>query len=619
MPATIVANVGKSRKFDVTSICHPTISSRHIEWRKWRLTNEGGDRFILAFLEQFSNREDNTEFEQRKKMTYCPAFAKNALKKVRNTIFSRAREITRTGGPKTYQRAVTGKDGGVDRSGSSMNYFMGVKSLEELLKMSIVGIYVDMPRLIGPTLLEKGSAHPYCYVYQAEQIRSWTCHPENPTEFTSLLLVDRNYTYDEQTSLPIDESDQYRFLYLKDTPAGPRVFVKFYNKESDVVNWLGESAPEIYDEFDNTIEYEEQVGELDKIPFVMLDIGSSLFADVANYQIAHLNIASSDIWFAARANFPFYTEAYDPRAESQYIRKESEENFDSYNRFTSTISTTTSSEITVGPTRGRKYPQGTERPAFIHPSPEPLAASMAKQDQMKLEIKELVDLTLQSLTGQSDSEGILSGLNYISYMLQWAENKIAEFWSMYEGSSDVAAVLYPETPEITDPKDVQLEITNLLLLIDKTPQLEFKKVLLKKIARLKLGSDTDPDIIEKIYKEIDASTVILGDPLNIMNDVNTGLLSIETACLARGYPKDEAEKAANDHAERLKRIQDAQTPAPTDSPGVPGSLIESAQARGIKDQAGNPAAGKQEKAAVKDTTPMTTVEDPTRGKNKDQS
>jgi len=617
MPATIVANVGQNRRFDITSIAHPSIKARHVEWRKWRLTNRGGDEFIAAFLEQFSNREDDGEFLQRKKMTYCPAFAKNSLKKVRNTIFSRAREIIRDGGPKTYQQAITGKLGGVDRSGSSMNYFMGVKTLDELLKMSIVGIFVDMPRLLGPTLLEKGQAHPYCYVYQAEQIRSWTHHPENPTEFTSLLLVDRNYTYDELTNLPIDECDRYRFIYLKETPEGPRVFVKFYNENSEVVDSFGVVQPELYD--DELIEYEEQVGELTKIPFVLLDIGSSLFEDAANYQIAHLNIASSDIWFAARANFPFYTEAYDPRAESQFIRKEAEENFDSFNRFSSTVSTTNASEVTVGPTRGRKYPQGTERPAFIHPSPEPLAASMAKQDQMKEEIKELVDLTLQSLTGTTDTESVLSGLNYISYILQWAETKIAEYWSMYEGKSDIAVIIYPEAPEITDPVDVQTEIVNLLLLIDKTPQISFKKALLKKIARLKLAVDTSPDVLIKIYSEIDASEIIIGDPLNVMNDVNTGLLSLESACLARGYPKDEAEKAADDHAERLKRIQDAQTPAPVDSPGVSGSLIESAQARGIKDKAGDPNAGKQEKSAVADTTTMKNPEDPTRGGGKNQN
>jgi hypothetical protein len=611
MPASAVPNVGLTPKFDVTTICHPTITARHIEWRKWRLTYEGGERYIRAYLEQFTNREDDRDFKQRRKMTYCPAFAKHALKNVRNTVFSRAREIIREGGPKSYQSAIKGQSGGVDRCGSSMNYFMGVKALDELLKMSLVGIYVDMPILTGPTLLDKGNARPYTYLYHAEQIRSWTFHPHNPTEFTSVLLVDRNYTFDEDTNLPIDEVDRYRLLYLRETPEGPRVFIRFYNEDSDSVDSFGLPVPEIYDEeSDQLVPYEEQVGNLTKIPFALLDISNSLLADVANYQIAHMNMASSDIWFCARSNFPFYVEQYEPNAESVYIRRETDTTEDAFNRFTATVSTTTGPEITVGPTRGRKYPKGLEKPAFIAPPSEPLMASMAKQEQMKEEIHELVDMTLKSLTGDSGSEGVLSGLNYIAYILQWGENKIAEFWSMYEGSSDIAEVIYPECPEITKPTDVQTEVVNLLLLIDKVPQIQLKKSLLKKITRLKLSSDTSFDELEAIYAEIEASKVILGDPLNVVTDVNAGLVSLETASQARGYPKGESEKAADDHADRLARIQTAQTPK-EDNPNL--NLIESAQARGIKDKSGDQFAGKKEKADVKDTTDMKNPEDPTRG------
>lgn len=614
MPASAVSNVGTTKQFDVTTICHPTITARHIEWRKWRLTYEGGERYIRAYLEQFTNREDIYDFKQRRKMTYCPAFAKHALKKVRNTVFSRAREIVRDGGPKTYQSAVRGQNGGVDRSGSSMNYFMGVRALDELLKMSLVGIYVDMPRLDGPTLLAKKNVRPYTYLYHAEQIRSWTFHPHNPTEFTSVLLVDRNYTFDDDTNLPVDEIDRYRLLYLRETPDGPRVFVRFYNEDSESVDSSGVAVPEIYDDDDEMVPYEEQVGNLTKIPFVLLDIGNSLLADVCNYQIAHLNIASSDIWFCARANFPFYTEQYEPNSESPYIRRETDQSEDAFNRFNSTVTSTNGPEITVGPSRGRKYPKGLERPGFINPSSEPLTASMAKQEQMKEEIRELVEMTLQALTGDSETEGVLSGLNYIAYILQWAENKVAEFWSMYEGSSDIATIIYPECPEIIKPVDIQTEIVNLLLLIDKVPQLQLKKSLLKKITRLKLSSDTSYDELEKIYQEIDSSDVVIGDPLNIMNDVNTGLVSLETASKARGYPEGESDKAADDHAERLARIQLAQTPK-EDNP----NLIESAQARGIKDQSGDQFAGQKEKAGVKDTTNMPNPEDPTRGTGKDQN
>ena len=613
MPVTGVPNIGVNKTFDVTTIQHPLILARHIEWRKWRLTWRGGIEFISAYLEHFTHREERSEFDQRKKLTYVPAYAKKALKKVRNRAFQRCRDIKRIGGPKSYQEAVKKN---IDRKGSSMNFFMGVLTLEELLKMSIVGIYVDMPRFAGPTLRDKGDARPYVYLYEAEQIRSWTYDPDDPTQFTSLLLVDRAFTYDEVTNLPSDEVDRYRLLYLKDTEEGIRLFVRFFTVESTQVDWAGE--PVLFDE--NIEYYEEQVGNLDKIPFVLLDIGNSVLADAANYQIAMMNMASGDVWFCTKASFPFYTEQYSPNAESGYIRRETDTSENVYDQFNSSVTTTNGPAIVVSTTKGRRYPEGLERPGFIHPSSEPLTASMAKQEQMKKEIEELVELTLQGLTGQVPDEGVVSGINYLTEVLQWAENRVAEFWAMYEGTDQVAEVKYPAITEYTDPADLQAEVTNLLLLIDKTPQLKLKKALMKKIARLKLTEDVSFEDLDAIYKEIDSSDVIIGDPLNVMNDVNTGLVSLETASLARGYPKDEADKAAKDHEDRLARIAAAQTPRDASKVGPDGKpLVESAQARGIIDQAGNMNAGKEEKADVKDTTHMKNPEDPTRGVGKDQN
>jgi hypothetical protein len=628
MPVSAVKNIGETKKFDVTSIVHPSILNRYIEWWKWRLTYEGGIRFIDAFLERFSNREEEHEFKQRRKLSYVPAFAKLALKRVRNRTFQRARDIKRIGGPKSYQHAVKFD---VDRAGSSMNYFMGVKTLEELLKMSIVGVYVDMPRFSGTSLRDKGDARPYTYLYHAEQIRSFTYNPYNPTEFTSLLLVDRNYTYDEVTNLPTDEVDRYRLLYLKETEDGPRLFVKFYTDESDPIDWLGNPTLDIWDEeLNDVVEYEEQVGNLEKIPFVLLDIGQSVLADAANYQIGLMNMASSDIWFCLKAGFPFYTEQYSPNAESLFIRRETDSNQDGFetnvfNQFNNTVQTTNGSEVIIGPSKGRKYPAGLDRPDFIHPSTEPLVASMAKQDQMKKEIDELVEMTVQGLTGEPVADGngsIASGINYLTETLQWAEQKIAEFWSMYEGTDEIADVKYPCVPEITDPKDIQTEITNILALIDKVPQLKFKKELMKKVARLKLADDTSFEQLDAIYKEIEASNVIIGDPINIKTDVDTGLVSLDTASKARGYPDGEVEEAANDHSERLARIAAAQTPTDPKGSGsavVGSTLVESGQARGVVDLGGNMDAGKQEKEGVKDQTQMKEPEDPTRGSGKDKN
>ena len=61
--------------------------------------------------------------------------------------------------------------------------------------------------------------------------------------------------------------------------------------------------------------------ELTRIPFVMMDIRDSLLKDICNHQIALLNLLSSDVNFALKANFPFYIEQRDIRAVGSHLKQ----------------------------------------------------------------------------------------------------------------------------------------------------------------------------------------------------------------------------------------------------------------------------------------------------------
>jgi len=608
MPMGAITNVER-KGCNLPVITHPFYKRFEANWQKWRLTYEGGDAFIRKYLVKFSNREDNREYYERRKLSYCPAFAKAAIHEIRNAIYRRAKDITREGGPPSYQQAVVGKNNGVDLLGSDMNYFMGIKVLEELLVMMRVGIFVDMPRDIGSNLLERKTKRPYIYMYQAEDIRSYLPDPSGaPNEFASVLLVDHDFGCDEEYGLPERESTRYRHLYLKEVVLENgtlvrRVFCRFCTAAG---HWIDENGYATHED------YEIQLGNLDKIPFVLVDIGQSLLADACNYQIAHLNIASGDIWYSSRANYPFYIEPYDPKSQSPYIKKEGQEDFDSENRFTSVTTTTNAEEITIGPTRGRRYPTGTNQPAFIHPSAEPLKASMAKQEQLKQEIKQLVNLSLASLASGSaeaktlDQQGLENGLSYIAMVLQHAENQIGHYWRIYEGTGTDPEVQYPEQYELLDADQINKEVETLTKLIDRTSSLTLKRRCMKIIASLKVSSYVQRAELSKIYAEIDNADVVIADNASIKIDVEAGLVSLATASVARGYPKSEAEKAAKDHEDRLKRIQDAQTP-------VTGINPVEAQARGLKDLAADPDAGSKEKAKIADQTKEPNPTDPTRG------
>ena len=105
-------------------------------------------------------------------MTPVPAFAKSALNDVRNSIFQRLADVLRRDGTDTYAQAMEGNNGGVDNKGSSMQSYMGIEVLTELLVMGRVGVYVDNPVVSGlGSLADIGdNIRPYLYTYTAEDI-----------------------------------------------------------------------------------------------------------------------------------------------------------------------------------------------------------------------------------------------------------------------------------------------------------------------------------------------------------------------------------------------------------------------------------------------------------------
>ena len=196
--------MAESQTLSLVDSRHPGYLSGMTDWDKWRLTYEGGDEFRDSYLERFSTREDQADFSARKAITPVPAFAKAAINDIRNAIYQRLRDVVRKGGSEVYQAAVNGSNLGVDHRGSTMNAFLGVKVLTELLVMGRVGVFVDHPLVpAGATLADVSRPAPYLYKYDIEDILSWTCSkPEAPSEFQAILLRDTVMQYDQSTLLP---------------------------------------------------------------------------------------------------------------------------------------------------------------------------------------------------------------------------------------------------------------------------------------------------------------------------------------------------------------------------------------------------------------------------------
>src|SRR5437016_7095752 len=588
-----------------------TCSSAYVsikEWFKWRLCFQGGQQFINVYLNKLSPRETNDQLNQRKQISYNPSFARGAVYEIKESIFQRMQDVSRYGGSNSYQRATKGEDFGVDLLGSSMNYFMGHKILPEMLAMGKVGVYVDMPPLPGNTLYAVTNTRPYVYLYEAEDIRSWAYQDQgNPNEFCSLLLRDYVYTYDAETGLPKGETTRFRHFWL----VNGQVWVQFYDNEGVTIGQSGE-----YETSDPI-----PLG-ISKIPFAVLDIKQSLLADVANYQIAMMNMASSDLMFCLNNNFPMYVEQYDPKAINEYLKKSNQDTPGQANQASGY------QEIRTGLSQGRRYPLNATAPSFINPSSECLKASMDKQEQMKEEIRLLVRLALTNLQPRVssaeakglDERSLESGLAALALEMEKAEKLISQFWAMYEGT-DAASVKYPEKYDLRPDADRRKEADEIGKLIPTVPSPTFKKRMAKRIAEIMLGARLSSDELNKIYSEIDASPAIITDPQVLVQHIEAGIVSLDTASKIAGYPAGDVETAKDDHADRLARIAISQSQGAAAGANIgkeEGNTneLKNPGSRGLKDASSNPGeSARREKTQSRDKTGSDSLKSRIRGKS----
>jgi hypothetical protein len=585
---------------------HPSFHVNTFDWEKWRLSYEGGEAFRERYLKQLSSREDAPDFARRKDMTPIPTFAKSAIRDIRNAIFQRMRDIMRVGGSEKYRRAINGLDLGVDRRGSTMNAFLGMKVLEDLLVMGRVGVFVDSSVVSGDTLADARDARPYLYSYAVEDILSWSCtRPEEPSEFQSILLRDTCLNFDERTMLPLTTFQRYRMMWI-DKNTG-LVNLQFYDQNGREIDRDGQPtlAPTVL--------------ELTRIPFAMIDIGESLMKDVCEYQIAILNLVSTDVNFAVNANFAFYTEQRDLGRKGGHLKHVSSADGTS----TAGGQGSNDEDIKVGATQGRAYDKNMDRPGYIHPSPEPLQVSIQLQEKLEADIRKLVNLAVVSVATRTsaeskslDNQGLEAGLSYIGLKLESAERLISEFWAAYEDKvpsrRDIPLIKYPDRYSLKTDSDRIEEATMLAALMFKVPGREVKREIAKLIVQTLLGGKVNVETIDKITAEIQDAKYLTSDPTTIIQAVQAGLAGEQTGSIALGFQDDEYLQARKDHAERVARIAESQGIGN----GNQGGSGDPAS-RGVPDLSANPSgAGADEKAASRDTTLRDNTKPPVRGDGK---
>ena len=586
--------------FNIANARYPGYVASVDSWQRYRFTMAGGEIFKLHYLNQYTRRETLEDFLFRRMVTPVPGFAKAAINEIRNAIFQRTGDVVRRDGSESYHAAASGLNGGVDRRGSTMNAFIGMKLLTELLSMGRVGCFVDNHAGLGPRMSDTQGISPYLYPYPIEDILSYrTNRPDEPGgQFRALLLRDKIITYDGQTNLPIASVERMRRFWINEDTGN--VMVQFHAENGDLIDADGNPGG-------GPIEL-----ELKRIPFVLFDIGDSLLKDVVDHQIALLNLGSSDVSYALKANFPFYTEQRDLRAGASHLVPSDTNDGTAMAGGQSNAN----EDVRVGTVNGRFYDQKMERPGFINPSAEPLRVSMELQEKLKSEIRELVNLAVMTLATRAsaesksmDNQGLEAGLSYIGLVLENGERQIADFWSTYEGKDTTAVIKYPDRYSLKTDGDRVDESEKLSELMAKVPGQTVKREIAKTIVQTLLGGKVSIDMISKIGKEIDEAPYTTSDPTTIQLAIESGLGTADTCSQALGFNKGEAEKAKGEHLERVAAIANAQGVAKGGQGGNPA-------ARGVPDLAADPNAAKDEKAASRNTDMKATTEPPVRGEGK---
>lgn len=528
---------------------HPSYDKYLEDWTKCRMVYNGGREFVIRYLKRYSKREDTGDFETRQSMTYNPGFAGTIVDEIKNSIYLRMHEITRKGGDKAYQDAILGLNGGVDLHGASINNFIGQYVLPELLITSCVGVYVDMPPGEFPTLADLGNKKPYLYYYTAEQIYSWNSEYRDGEEFLTSLLLHETVD-EEEYGLVTGTVEQLRHLTW--TPEG--VQVDFYDTQ-------GKHKASVF------------LKGMRRIPFVIAGITKSILRDIADYQIALLNLESSDIQHILNGNFSLYVQPYDPRLVAYHNAQGDTGGNPADDR---------TKEIKVGPMNGIGYPIGSNAPEFINPSSEPMKASMEKQAQMKNDMRKLANLALTSIepkfasaeSKQMDDRSLESGLSYIGLELERLERVIGEIWCDYVPTATPITVKYPRKYSLKTDKDRREDAKEQVDLSTKVPSRTFNKEMGKMVARTLLEQKISDDTLTKIDQEIDSAAFQTSDPAAIKIDVEAGLVSQVTASNARGYDGEkEVPVAKEEHTKRLAEIAAAQTPQGVAN-GNPGAKEE---------------------------------------------
>jgi hypothetical protein len=557
-------------------LTHPEYTANIGQWLKYWHAYAGGRDFIMMYLKRYSKRETKRDFDNRLDVTYNPGDSKSAIEDVRDALLCHLHEVERAGDPRYLE--MMKED--VDTFDSSMTTFIGEEVLPRLLTQSKVYVCVDAPKQVTmpvegrpPTRADELPGMPYLWTFTAEQCKSWT-YDDDGELFAVLieLLVD---VVDPITGLTTGTERQFRYMRRLapgesvpgTTIVGPGTLVEIYDHKGDF-----KSAMKL---------------EIPRLPVAEFRISQSLMTDMADMQIALMNLCSTDMAFLFRGNFPLYTEQFDPA--TAIIKPRGEKRFttgtDQNRDRVDTLDPLDDVDNGqgVGSQKGRRYTKGVERPGYVAPPTANLTASMDKQADISKRIRAACDLALTSLSvaavqqsGESkkqDRVGLSAGLRYIATQLESGERTVCELVHLYLGANpEIGGVDYPDEYKDTSDEERAAELDRLVKARGAVRSATYQKEMSKQIIESQLEGEVDEQVLIAAKAEVDAAIPMdesVERAAMVKADVEALLVSKSTASTIRGYPPGETDAVSSEAA----KAADQRAGFGTGSTGMIGMML----------------------------------------------
>ena len=330
------------------------------------------------------------------------------------------------------------------------------------LVFGTVFVIVDAPSEEVETALQKEELEAYPYValrlpfhlqsYRLDQYgRLETITFKEPTQPNSSQVLYRTYT---RTG-----------WYISTDPMGE-------NRTHEGEHNLGIVPVIPYSPIPNDIP-----GEIVSVPFIL---------EIAQIQKAIYNTLSELRSMLRDTSFPLFTFPVSGEADLEKLSKE---------------------PLTIGTENAIAYtPQGSAKPEFIAPPPEPAQQHLEK---LQFLIEQAYELANMAFKGGVQKSGVAKEYDYLDFTkmlsnfargLENLEYRIADLVCRWEGEEFKGWIEYPK--EFT-PLDTEKQTKTILELLSLDFPESVKKELLKKAYRLVLGDTLDEQRLNELDKDID--------------------------------------------------------------------------------------------------------------------